>query len=129
MPPVESGELDAERAGPRPLENGPQPLPRKLRSIRIRFGHTLPSMEAVTLNLSERGLFVSTLTPMDAGAPIRLHLNAEAFSVPLRGVVVWNGWISLRALSLAPEAEDGGDGNAEGNGSHGGPGGGLLSRP
>jgi Tfp pilus assembly protein PilZ len=90
MPPVESGEVDPERAGPRSLEKDPQPPPRKLRSIPIRFGHSLPSKEAVTLNLSERGLFVSTPAPMDAGAPIRLHLNAEAFSVPLRGVVVWN---------------------------------------
>jgi hypothetical protein len=92
FPPVETAPIDKEQAGVRPSpEKGKPPVAvRKLRSVPVRFGHTRPANEATTLNLSERGLFISTPKPLDPGAPIRLHLNAEAFSVPLRGVVVWN---------------------------------------
>ena len=50
----------------------------------------LPNMEGLTANLSERGMFVSTGKPLDPGAAIRLRVILDAFTVPLRGVVVWN---------------------------------------
>ena len=89
MPPVEIAPIDPEQAPARKGATSSAAI-RKLLAATVRFGHTRPSQEAVTTNVSERGMFVSTSSPLDAGAAIRLRVDLEAFNLPLKGVVVWN---------------------------------------
>jgi hypothetical protein len=89
MPPVDIAPIDPEQAPAPKGETAPASI-RKLLAANVRFGHSRPSRDAITANVSERGMFVSTSTPLDAGAAIRLRVDLEAFNVPLRGVVVWN---------------------------------------
>jgi hypothetical protein len=35
-------------------------------------------------------LFVGTPAPLEAGESIRLRLSADGYTVPLRGIVIWN---------------------------------------
>jgi hypothetical protein len=89
MPPVEIASVDPEQA-PAPKGATAPASARKLLVAAVRFGHSKASQEAITANVSERGMFVSTSSPLDPGAAIRLRVDLEAFTVPLRGVVVWN---------------------------------------
>ncbi len=91
LPPVEPAPIDPERA---PEPRGTVPAPpvavRKVLSTTVHFGHTKASQEGLTANVSERGMFVSTEKPLDPGAAIRLRVILDAYTVPLRGVVVWS---------------------------------------
>jgi hypothetical protein len=89
MPPVEIAPIDPEQA-PAPKGAATPASIRKLLAAAVRFGHTKASEEAITANVSERGMFVSTGSPLEPGATIRLRVDLDAFTVPLRGVVVWN---------------------------------------
>jgi hypothetical protein len=89
MPPVDIAPIDPERAPAPKGETAPVSI-RKLLAAAVRFGHSKPSQDAITANVSERGMFVSTSSPLDAGAAIRLRVDLDAFNVPLKGVVVWN---------------------------------------
>ena len=89
MPPVDLAPIDPEQAPAPKGATAPASI-RKLLEAAVRFGHSRPSQEAITANVSERGMFVSTSSPLDAGAAIRLRVDLEAFNVPLKGVVVWN---------------------------------------
>jgi len=88
LPPVEIGPIDPERARA-PRRAPPSPSARKPLRTPVHFGHTRPSLQAETANVSERGMFVSTPSPLQAGAAIRMRVILDAFTVPLRGVVVW----------------------------------------
>jgi hypothetical protein len=97
LPPVVTGPVDPEAADS--AENGAPTPQRKLLAAPLRFGRTRPSRDAVTANVSERGLFVSTLDPMEPGATIALRLELEALSLPLRGVVTWSRRAAVRGRS------------------------------
>jgi hypothetical protein len=91
MPAVETARIDPERVPePRGAVATPPVSARKVLSAIVHFGHTKASQEATTSNVSERGMFVSTGAPLDPGAAIRLRVILDAFTVPLRGVVVWS---------------------------------------
>jgi len=89
MPPVETAPIDPEQAAAAKGTTAPAAIRKPLAAV-VRFGHSRPSQDAITANVSERGMFVSTSSPLDAGAAIRLRVDLEAFTVPLKGVVVWN---------------------------------------
>lgn len=63
---------------------------RKLCSLPVRFGHNTHSRSASVENVSERGLFVNTDDPLEIGSVIRLKVELDSRSIPLRGVVVWS---------------------------------------
>jgi hypothetical protein len=88
LPPVEIGRIDPERARARGKADAP-PAARKPHRTLVHFGHTRASQQAETANVSERGMFVSTPSPLEPGASVRLRVILDAFTVPLRGVVVW----------------------------------------
>ena len=87
LPPVETAPVDPEAASSTDAD-APTPQ-RKLLVAPLRYGHNRPSQEAVTANVSECGLFISTVDPMEPGSAIRLRLELEAMSLPLRGIVAW----------------------------------------
>jgi len=81
----------------RAFDDGPRGRPRrapaskrKAVSVPVRFGSELPVREATTVNVSREGLFVGTPAPMDAGESIRIHIDVEGYTLPLRGIVIWN---------------------------------------
>ncbi len=63
--------------------------PRFARRFPARFGRSRPSVPAVTANVSETGLFVSTDQPMAVGESLGIMLEFEHGQVPLRGSVIW----------------------------------------
>jgi hypothetical protein len=69
--------------------NGPDPSPRKIRFLPIRFGSTQPSEPGGTGNLSETGLYVITQSPFDPGDPLSLLLRLETDAIDLQGQVIW----------------------------------------
>ncbi len=87
LPPVETAPVDPE-AAPSAEADAPT-AQRKLLAAPLKYGHNRPSHEAVTANVSELGLFISTVDPMEPGSAIRLRLELEALSLPLRGIVAW----------------------------------------
>lgn len=87
LPPVETAPVDPE-AAPSAESDAPTPQ-RKLLSAALKYGRTRPAIEAVTANVSELGLFISTVDPMEPGSAIRLRLELEAMSLPLHGIVAW----------------------------------------
>lgn len=72
-----------------PDAGGP-PARRKLCSLPVRFGHNTHSRIANVENVSERGMFVNTDDPLELGSVIRLKVEMDSRSIPLRGVVVWS---------------------------------------
>jgi Tfp pilus assembly protein PilZ len=62
---------------------------RKLCSLPVAFGHNAETRKARVANVSERGMFVATDEPMEPGSVIRLRLQADSLSIPIRGMVVW----------------------------------------
>jgi hypothetical protein len=65
------------------------PARRKLRSIPLLYGPTRPQVRAVTANLSETGMFITTERPLNPGSPIVVELETESCSVRVKGTVVW----------------------------------------
>jgi len=86
--PVDLGSLPPDAGSTHP--SAPSPARRRLRSFPVRFGSARPSTDAVTGNLSETGLFISTHEPLAPGTQIRMRLDLESAQVALRGLVVWN---------------------------------------
>ena len=66
------------------------PAPRKLRAVPIRFANGVTLFSAMTVNLSESGMFVNTMAPIDSGLAVRIHVDLETGGVGMRGEVVWN---------------------------------------
>ena len=98
LPPVVTAPVDPEAAD---SADTADPTPqRKLLAAPLRYGRTRPSHDAVTANVSERGLFVSTVDPMDPGSAVALRLELEALSLPLRGVVTWSRKAAQRGRSV-----------------------------
>lgn len=62
---------------------------RRLRTLPIRFGTEAPRLEARTVDLSERGLFIATEARLARGARIRMLLEVGPCRMPLQGVVAW----------------------------------------
>jgi hypothetical protein len=65
------------------------PAIRKVRAIPVRFGSGPTMFAAMTGNLSESGLFVVTMVPLDPGAGLRVTIDLETGPVGLSGQVVW----------------------------------------
>jgi len=65
------------------------PALRKQRSVPVRFGAGPSLITAVTGNLSENGMFVATLAPLDAGLALRVMVDLETGPVGLKGEVIW----------------------------------------
>ncbi len=85
--PVTLGTFPEERA---PDAAAPTPARRRLRTFPIWFGLLVPTIEAVTANVSETGLFIGTGRLFDPGAGLRMRLDTYTFRVALHGQVVWN---------------------------------------
>ena len=62
---------------------------RHLNSLPIFFGRERPTERGRTADLSRGGVFVITDSPLPPGTRVRLRLELEGFSVPLRGEVTW----------------------------------------
>lgn len=89
--PVEVARIAAEEAKPaRSRRPRILPAPRKLRSVPVRFGVERASQLGSTFNLSETGMFVVTPEPLEPGVPVKLHLEVNAATVSLRGLVIWS---------------------------------------
>lgn len=65
------------------------PALRKLRALPVRFGAGSALFNAMTGNLSESGLFVATLAPLEPGVALRVLMDLEIGPVGLKGEVVW----------------------------------------
>lgn len=63
---------------------------RKLHAMPIRFGNGPALFSAMTGNLSESGLFVATMAPLDAGIFLRLMMSLETGPLGMKGEVMWN---------------------------------------
>ena len=85
--PVTLGAFADERA---PDAVAPSPARRRLRTFPIWFGPLVPTIEAVTANLSATGLFINSHNLLDAGTQIRMRLDLYTFRVALRGQIVWS---------------------------------------
>jgi hypothetical protein len=84
---VSLGAVDPERA---PDAQPPSPARRKLRSFPVWFGLSVPTIEAVTVDLSATGLSVASHTVFEAGTQLQLRLDLYAFRVTCRGKVAWS---------------------------------------
>jgi len=62
---------------------------RHLRVLSVRFGHPRPNIEAKTTDFSNGGLFIATDRPFSQGREVRLVLEIEGYTIPLRGSVAW----------------------------------------
>jgi hypothetical protein len=76
--------------GPRGRPSRTQTSTRKPCNVPVRFGSELAVRDGTTVNVSREGLFVATPAPMDAGESIRIHIDVEGYTLPLRGIVIWN---------------------------------------
>jgi hypothetical protein len=80
-------QLTQEPGGP--AVEPPEPAPRKIRFLPVRFGVVGPSEVGGTGNLSETGVFVITSTPLDSGTPLMLTVKIDRGLVHLKGRVRW----------------------------------------
>jgi uncharacterized protein (TIGR02266 family) len=62
---------------------------RHLRTFAVHYGVESPTTSARTADLSRGGLFIVTGRPLPIGSAVRLRLELESFTLPLRGEVVW----------------------------------------
>lgn len=88
LEPADSEPVAAEAAGLPKGKRRPA-APRFRRTLSVRFGQNIPTEAATTANLSEQGMFVSTVQPLAPGLLVGLMLQLEHCTVPLRGSVVW----------------------------------------
>ena len=65
------------------------PASRKLLAVPVRFGAGPSLVSAMTGNLSESGLFVVTLAPLDPGTGLRVLIDLETGPTGLSGKVIW----------------------------------------
>jgi len=63
---------------------------RKPHAMSIRFGNGPALFAAMTANISESGMFVATMAPLDAGTVLRVMMSLETGPLGMRGEVVWN---------------------------------------
>lgn len=89
LPPLDAGPIDAEQAPAARRSPEVQAAQRRPRVFPVRFGPQRPSIAAQTGDLSEGGMFVHTDAPAAPGTELHLHLQAEGFGIPLRGIVQW----------------------------------------
>jgi PilZ domain len=62
---------------------------RKPRALPVRFGNGPSLFNAMTANLSESGMFVTTFAPLDPGLAIRVMMDLDVGALGMRGEVVW----------------------------------------
>jgi hypothetical protein len=65
------------------------PALRKMRAIPVRFGMGTSLFAAMTGNVSESGMFVTTMAPLGTGDALRVLVDLESGPVGLKGEVVW----------------------------------------
>jgi Tfp pilus assembly protein PilZ len=65
-------------------------VPRKPRSLPVRFGVDRASLRGMTVNVSTEGMFVRVPTPEDGGQSILIYLDLDGHTLPLRGLVMWS---------------------------------------
>ena len=63
---------------------------RKAHALPVRFGNGPTLFSAMTVNLSESGMFVTTMAPMDTGSALRLMMSLATGPIGMKGEVVWN---------------------------------------
>jgi Tfp pilus assembly protein PilZ len=63
--------------------------PRKAHAVPVRFGSGSTLFSAMTSNLSESGMFVATLAPLDPGVALRLMMSLATGPIGMKGEVVW----------------------------------------
>jgi Tfp pilus assembly protein PilZ len=66
------------------------PALRKMRALPVRFGAGPALFSAMTVNLSESGMFVNTLAPVDPGIAVRILVDVDIGALGLNGKVVWS---------------------------------------
>jgi len=82
----------AERVDPEPAAaagGGDASDSRFLHSISVRFGVEAATITAATADLSKRGVFVVTNRPLPRGTKVKLVLELEQATLPLKGTVAW----------------------------------------
>lgn len=79
-----------DRNGPPDYDEvGDPEVLRKQCSIPVMFGHNTHSRKAAVENVSERGMFIRTTDPLRPGSVIRIKMELDTCTMPLRGMVVW----------------------------------------
>jgi len=63
---------------------------RKAHALPVRFGNGPTLFSAMTANLSESGMFVATMAPLDAGNALRVMMSLATGPVGMKGEVVWS---------------------------------------
>jgi len=87
------GHMDPTTAGRFGGEVSPEALivaPRKAHAVPVRFGNGSTLFSAMTANLSESGMFVATMAPLDSGAALRVMMSLATGPVGMKGEVVWS---------------------------------------
>ena len=64
--------------------------PRKAHAVPVRFGNGSTLFSAMTANLSESGMFVATLAPLDPGVALRVMMSLATGPIGMKGEVVWS---------------------------------------
>jgi hypothetical protein len=84
---------------------------RKLRAVPIRFGVPPTFFSAMTGNVSENGLFVISLAPLNPGSGVHVLVSLDIGSLGLKGRVVWKREkaqqgrpVGMGVLLIAPPA-------------------------
>jgi hypothetical protein len=86
LDPVASGRIRAE-ARPGAILGGP--AARKNHALPVQFGIGPALFAAMTANVSENGMFVTTLAPLDAGLALRVSMDLDVGALAMKGQVVW----------------------------------------
>ena len=63
---------------------------RKPARLPVRYGAARPAELGATANLSEEGMFITSRSPLNAGIPIRVHVEIRGASVQVSGLVMWS---------------------------------------
>jgi hypothetical protein len=63
---------------------------RYLKNLPVRFGRQTLQADGQSADLSHGGLSIVTDRPLPQGAPIKMRVDLEGFSVPLSGRVAWS---------------------------------------
>ena len=86
LDPVNPGRFGAE-ASPGPAAGVAL---RKAYALPVRFGNGSTLFSAMTANLSESGMFVATMAPLDPGDALRVMMSLATGPIGMKGEVVWN---------------------------------------
>jgi uncharacterized protein (TIGR02266 family) len=87
---VESGPIDREQTEEAATSEAVLTSQRKLRALRVRYGVNALSVEGMTGDVSEGGIFIAADATFAQGTPLDLELEIEGCTIPLRGVVTWS---------------------------------------